>query len=455
MARNKQARAGNKVMWDAHNNIEVNFAQDIADHASELLWGQGFQATHENPTANKRLSELVKYNDFDEQFPWIEKLLSLFGNIYTTIEMVDGKPTVMIADPYLNSTGMAGVVSPSTVPTTDGSIYGMGRAYVDDMVAVIWKRITYGTFSFPVKEIWTKTDVKRIFYGEQNKTVRVAEVNKVIPAEMQVKEHWVHNMGFVPVIWHKNMPSYNSLSPRDGYKGNDIQELANHTLSQQWYETATNRTRLFGSMNEEKFAELVKSGQLSKMVVQDLLVNVPQRNSTGEEPNQLVPIQGDPKLAVYQETYNALKDEYFKLAGYSPLGDGATEKTATESLLMKTADYQTTKKKRNIRAKEVRKLIFYMLSMDAKWGFGDIYGDLHEKLSFEINENKVMDSLQEIQNINLMVDNDFMSKVEAIKKIRGVSMEEARAIFDEILAEKARVAELDTTTEEETEEEGE
>lgn len=39
------------------------------------------------------MQELLKYNRAEEFFPDLEKKLSLFGNMYATIDMVDGKPT--------------------------------------------------------------------------------------------------------------------------------------------------------------------------------------------------------------------------------------------------------------------------------------------------------------------------------------------------------------------------
>ncbi len=428
----RKTRTKSIGQYEPHKQLSVRFDQDVSDHATELLWGQGFEVSHSNEIANTRLQELLKYNKANEQFSYNEKTLSLLGNTYWTIDLVNGNPTWTMADPYLNSTGMNGLVSPNTIPTQTSSIYGMGRAMVTDVVAVIWKRITFGTINFPVKEVWDTKKVKRYFYGSNEKQVTIAAVNKQIPKELQLTEEWEHNMGFVPVIWFKNVPTFNGLSWRDGYKGDSIQDLANHTLSQQWYETATNRTRIFGSMNEDKYAELVKSGALGKLVTQDLLVNVPQKNSTGDEANALVPIQGDPKLDIYTQTYNAMKDEYFKLAGYSPLGDGNTEKTATENLLMKTGDYQTTKKKRNQRYQEIGLLLKYTMLIDAKWGFGNIYGDVDKDFSFTIKENKVMDSLQEMQNWALMVDNGFASRVEAIAAIRGVTKQEAMEIHKEI-----------------------
>ena len=439
--RRKRQQRLNGLNKPVHKSLKVNFAQDLSDHATELLWGQGFHAIHNNDRANKRLQELVKYNKFSLQFPYLEKQLSLIGNMYSTIDMVDGKPTWTLCDPSLNS-NLNGEVPEGRVPNTGLTMYGMGKALVTDEVAVIWKRITYGTVSFPIKEIWDKEKVRRIFFGENGKRVNIGAVNKELPEEQQLSELWEHNLGFVPVIWHKNLPTFNSLSFSDGYKGKDIQEMANQTLSQLWYELGTNRTRLFGSMSEEKFAELVKSGAVNELVMQDMLINVPSRNSQGEEANALVPIMGDPKLDVYWKAYNSAKDEYFKLAGYSPLGDGNTEKTATENLLMKTGDYQTTKKKRNLRYEEIYSLFEMIMKIDAKWGFGDIYGDIEEDFSFEIMENKVMDSLNEITNINMMVENRYMSRVEAISQLRGISKDEAQAVLDEINKEALKDAEI-------------
>ncbi|MFW3388737.1 UNVERIFIED_CONTAM: hypothetical protein RF648_22445, partial [Kocuria sp. CPCC 205274] len=91
---------------------------------------------------------------------------------------------------------------------------------------------------------------------------------------------------------------------------------------------------------------------------------------------------------------------------------------------MKTNDYQTTKKKRNQRYVELFDLLEASIYIDSKLGFGNIFGDinkLNENLSIEIMENKVMDSLQEMQNYSSMYELGVMSRIEMIAKIRGIT----------------------------------
>lgn len=430
--RSKQAVRQPNV-YEPKQELSINLYQDVSDHALELLWGQGFISKYEgSEMADKRFQELMKYNRVEELFPHLEKLLSLYGNIYVTIDMIGGKPTFTIADPLLNSQNI------HEVPSTDGGIYGMGRAYVTDTVAVIWKRITTGTINFPVKEVWTKDKVERYFFGENNKQVTMAFVNEKLPADMQVSEYWEHNMGFIPVQWHKNIPTFGGLSYPDGYKGASLQSLVDKTLCELWHETETNRTRIIGNLDESAYNQLKKNGQLDEINKNDFLVNVTFKNSTGSAENTLIPVMGDPKFEQYWLSITAAKDQFYQLAGYSPLGDGNTEKTATENLLMKTGDYQTTKKKRNQRLIEINELLCKMIKLDIAWGFGDIYGkDIDSNITFEIMENKVMDSLQEITNFKTLIENDLMSKVEAIASFRGVSMNEAKEIYAEILKSKA------------------
>lgn len=441
MARQRALAAKQAQVYTPKQQLSINLFQDISDHASELLWGQGYIAKYNGTMrADRRLQELLKYNRTEEMFPYLEKLLSLYGNIYTTIDVVNGKPTLTIADPMLNSQNNV-----NAVPSTDGTVYGMGRAMVTDVVAVIWKKITYGTISFFIKEIWDTEKVHRIFFGENNKRVKIAEVNKELPEELQVQEDWYHDMGYVPVMWHKNVPTFGGASYPDGYKGHALQSIIDKTLCELWHETETNRTRIIGTLDESSYNQLMKNGDLAEINKNDYLINVAMKNSQGVDANQLIPVMGDPKFEKYWLQINAAKDEFYKLAGYSPLGDGNTEKTATENLLMKTGDYQTTKKKRNQRVLEMTTLLKWVLDIDAKHGFGDIYGDIYENLTFEIMENKVMDSLQEIQNIKAMVDAEFMSKVEAIAKFRGISIDEAREIYQTILEERKLEQDMKTT----------
>lgn len=411
------------------NKLSINLANDLADHAAELLWGQGFLAKTSNEIGTRHLNELLTYNRAEEFFPYLERQLSLWGNMYVTIDMFDGKPTWTIADPMLN----VPVNTPNT-PNITGP-YGIGRAMVTDEVAVIWKRITSGAVSFPIKETWDKEKVTRTFYGNNNQTVTLAQVQKKIPEAEALQEVWYHNMGFVPVIWFKNTPTWNALAFPDGYKGASLQALVDKTMSELWHETETNRTRIIGNMDESTYNQLMKNGDLAEINKNDFLINVKFSNSTGLAQNTLIPVVADPKFEQYWLSIKAAKDQYYQLGGYSPLGDGTSEKTATENLLMKTNDYQTTKKKRNQRMSEVLSLVRYSIAIDSVHGFGNVYGDL-KKVSFEIMENKVMDSLQEVQNLSAMEKEGYMSKIEVIAKVRGVSEEEAEEIFKKIAKQK-------------------
>lgn len=421
--------------------LGINLANDLSDHASELLWGQGHLITHEEEKANKRLQAIIKYNKAEEFFPYNEKLNSLYGNMYWTIDMVNGTPTWTLADPTLNSLPVNAV---NGVPTTDTTMAGIGRALISDVLAVIWKRITYGTVNFPIKEIHYPDRVERIFFGENGKRVNVAAVNKVIPEELQLETVWQHNIGLVngeipTVQWSKNLPTYNAPSLPDGYKGHSLQILVDKTMSELYHETETNRTRIIGSLDETSYNQIMKNGDLAEINKNDFLINVKMKNSQGNSENQLIPILADPKFDAYWSSIRSAKDEYFQLGGYSPLGDGTTEKTATENILMKTNDYQTTKKKRNQRMLELTSFIKKTLILDAKLGFGQIYGDIENDfdniVSIEIMENKVVDSMQEMENYKKMYDLGVISRIEMVSKIRGITKEEAKTIVKEIDAE--------------------
>lgn len=445
--------------------LSVPFNEDVSDHSQELLWGQGFLATHTNDTANKRIQELVAYNRMEEFFPYLEKLNSLFGNTYVTIDIVDGNPTWTICDPYMNAMGTMNLMNKGKiqVPTIDGTINGMGRAMVTDIAAVVWKRINYGTISFPIKEIWDSEKVHRIFFGENNKRIKIAEVNQKLPEHLQLEEYWYHNLGYVPVLWSKNVATFGARAYPDGYKGASVQAMADKLLCEMWHEAETNRTRIVGNMSADSYASLNRNGQKNQLNKTDFLVSVNMKNSTGATDNQLIPIVADPKFKEYTDAFKFYKDEYFQLAGYSPLGDGSTEKTATESKLMKTADYQTTKKKRNLRIHEITQLFRWTMDIDTKFGFGDIYGDYEKEFTFEIMENKVMDSLDENENFIKMMEVGLMSRVEVIAKQRGINMKEAEAVIKEIDAQRTLDAELnmklnpqeDKTTDKKENKEGE
>lgn len=187
-------RKDKETYYAPKKELGINLANDLSDHASELLWGQGHLITHIKEKANDRLQTITKYNKAEEFFPYNEKLNSLYGNMYWTIDMVDGTPTWTLADPTLNSLPVNAV---NGVPTTDTTMAGIGRALISDVIAVIWKRITYGTVNFPIKEIHYPDRVERIFFGENGKRVNVAAVNKVIPEELQLETVWQHNIGLI------------------------------------------------------------------------------------------------------------------------------------------------------------------------------------------------------------------------------------------------------------------
>lgn len=434
-------RKDKETYYAPKQKLSINLANDLSDHSAELLWGQGHLITHSNEKANERLQEITKINKSEEFLPYNEKLLSLYGNMYWTIDMVNGTPVWTLADPTLNSLP---VNAENGSPSADTTMAGLGRALVFDVIAVIWKRITYGTVNFPIKEIHYPDRVERIFFGENGKRVNVAAVNKVIPEELQLTPLWEHNIGLIDgqlptVQWSKNLPTFNAPSLADGYKGHSLQILVDKTMSELYHETETNRTRIIGNMDETSYNQLMKNGDLAEINKNDFLINVKMKNSTGNAENQLIPILADPKFDMYWLSIQKAKDEYFQLGGYSPLGDGSTEKTATENILMKTNDYQTTKKKRNQRMLEITAFIKKTLIMDKLLGFGDIYEDIENDfdnlVSIEIMENKVVDSMKEMENYEKMYALGVISRVEMIANIRGITKEEAKTIQDEIDAE--------------------
>lgn len=456
-------RKDKETYYAPKQQLSINLALDLSDHASELLWGQGHLITHNDDKAQKRLQEITTVNKSEEFFPYNEKLLSLYGNMYWTIDMVNGVPVWTLADPTLNSLPVNAV---NGAPSADTTMAGIGRALVFDVIAVIWKRITYGTVNFPIKEIHYADRVERIFFGENGKRVNVASVNKVIPKEMQLAEVWTHNIGLIDgqlptVQWSKNLPTFNAPSLADGYKGHSLQILVDKTLSELYHETETNRTRIIGNLDETTYNQIMKNGDLAEINKNDFLINVKMKNSTGNQENQLIPILADPKFEAYWKSIQSAKDEYFQLGGYSPLGDGSTEKTATENILMKTNDYQTTKKKRNQRYLELTSFIKKTLILDKYLGFGDIYGDIENDfdslVSIEIMENKVVDSMKEMENYEKMYALGVISRVEMIKNIRGITLEEAEQVLkyidSELKKDKETLEEEDNDGEKDAQEE--
>lgn len=410
----------NKVNYQTLGNMNIDFKEVLARKAARILWGEGFNLYSES---NKELNTFL--NIFKEEskayniFYAMEKILSKYGRAILTIDKTKGnKFFLTIINPNMTSK--------------------IGRVFVSEVSAVLWKKIWHNDKMYWIKEEWDTMKVSRqVFTEDQNTEMTVMGFNASVPKDLQVEEVWHHNIGVLPVIEFANLPDYNFDLFYQGWNPDDkaASELIhsiNHTINQFNKELVLNRTRIFGSLSPEKLMILkTNANQDTGWILNDLVVQTELRGKDGSN----LPIsilQGDPKLNVYITAIQEMTEMYFNLSGYEWAGgETATADTATGAMLSKGRDIETNKEKRAQRTRDIIRLI------DRLAVAGGFYSNVNELQQdrpyvFEIRENIVIDTLKQVEITEKQLNNGLVSRESAIANLNGISKLEAQQAKEEI-----------------------
>lgn len=391
----------------------VSLAAQVATHAADLMWGRGLNVISDNETDKEHLDRILEHNSMNELLYTNEMDLSLRGNTFATVELVNGLPTIVLSDPMLLSK--------------------MGRSYVDKEVAVIWKRITIDDRSFPVKEIWDREKRTHIFYNDDGKSISIDQVYKKTNIQAP-PEVWYHNLGYVPVVHFKNRSgAYRMYSVADHAFAGSLEQDYNKTLRTLYdVELKNNITRLFAKLDKKDKKQLIKEAKAAGVNLAEYLEDRSSIVSTdfagdksgdasGNNPIQL--IQGNPKFQEYWLGLQEIKAEFFETCGYSysrPTQNGDARNT-TDVVFSNAKDMMTTKGKLQVRQLQVYELMSICKDVYNKWSIGSIDGEM----TIDIKSNIMADSIAEVDKNIKKVEANLESRAYAIAKMDGITLEEA------------------------------
>lgn len=386
----------------------LNLTEMVANHASKLLWGNGYTLTSEFEDYKQAIKKIQEWNNLDSLFYQDCHIKSAYGYSIVQIDRSKtGRIYLNFAQPYAQSR--------------------IARVLDTEESASTWSRLQYDDQAIYVKTTYTKNQIKRQFTSDY---VTLDGLQEKISKDLQLPLIENHNLGILPVKFMQNLPKKNFFGGviGDYYPDNTackgLQKLLNHTFEMTWKELEYNRTRAFLDITEQEINKSKTAFDMKKLLGDFVLqANLRSVGSTSGSPPIAI-LQGNPVLDKYANFIQFIIDKYFEGNGYSPVNDTTSQKTEAEVLITNSRDMETTRIKRTLNQSdwnEIFKRCFILMGLD-----GDV-----SKWTFEIKENTITDRLKslEIDEAELRLGITNIKRI--IVKRYGVSEEEAENIINE------------------------
>ncbi|WP_338979539.1 hypothetical protein [Spiroplasma endosymbiont of Lasioglossum malachurum] len=386
----------------------INLQEIIANHASKLLWGNGYTLTSEHEEYKRAIEKIKEWNNFDSLFYQDCHIKSSYGYSIVQIDKSKtGRISLNFAQPYAQSR--------------------VARVLETEYNASTWSRVQYDDQSIYVKTTYTQNQIIRYFTSDY---VTLDGLQEKISKDLQLPLIENHNLGIIPVKFMQNLPKKNFFGGVIGDYYPDmtpikkLQELLNKTFESIDHELEFNVTRVFLDITEQEINQSKTAFDLKKLIGKFILqANLRSLGSTSGTPPIAI-LQGSPILDKYAEFIQFIIDKAFEGSGYSPVNDTTSQKTEAEVLITNSRDMETTRIKRTLNQSdwnEIFQRCFILMGLD---------GD-KSKWTFEIKENTITDRLKslEIDEAELRLGITNIKRI--IVKRYGVSEEEAQQIINE------------------------
>ncbi|WJG69928.1 hypothetical protein [Spiroplasma ixodetis] len=386
----------------------INLQEIIANHASKLLWGNGYTLTSEHPEYKNAIEKLKEWNNLDSLFYQDCHIKSGYG--YSIVQIDRSKTwriSLNFAQPYAQSR--------------------VARVLDTEQGASTWSRLQYDDQSIYVKTTYTPNQIIRYFTSD---LITLDGLQEKISKDLQLPLIENHNLGIIPVKFMQNLPKKNFFGGVIGDYYPDmtpikkLQQLLNKTFESIEHELECNITRVFLDITEQEINQSKTAFDLKKLIGKFILqANLRSMGSTSGTPPIAI-LQGNPILDKYGEFIQFIIDKAFEGSGYSPVNDTTSQKTEAEVLITNSRDMETTRIKRTLNQSdwnEIFQRCFILMGLD---------GD-KSKWTFEIKENTITDRLKslEIDEAELRLGITNIKRI--IVKRYGVSEEEAQQIIEE------------------------
>lgn len=386
----------------------INLQEIIANHASKLLWGNGYTLTSEHEEYKDAIEKLKEWNNLDSLFYQDCHIKSGYGYSIVQIDKSKtGRISLNFAQPYAQSR--------------------VARVLDTEQGASTWSRLQYDDQSIYVKTTYTPNQIIRYFTSD---FITLDGLQEKISKDLQLPLIENHNLGIIPVKFMQNLPKKNFFGGVIGDYYPDmtpikkLQQLLNKTFESIEHELEYNVTRVFLDITEQEINQSKTAFDLKKLIGKFILqANLRSLGSTSGTPPIAI-LQGNPILDKYAEFIQFIIDKAFEGSGYSPVNDTTSQKTEAEVLITNSRDMETTRIKRTLNQSdwnEIFQRCFILMGLD---------GD-KSKWTFEIKENTIIDRLKslEIDEAELRLGITNIKRI--IVKRYGVSEEEAQQIIDE------------------------
>ncbi|WP_338986865.1 hypothetical protein [Spiroplasma endosymbiont of Dasysyrphus albostriatus] len=386
----------------------INLQEIIANHASKLLWGNGYTLTSEHPEYKNAIEKLKEWNNLDSLFYQDCHIKSGYGYSIVQIDRSKtGRIALNFAQPYAQSR--------------------VARVLETEYSASTWSRVQYDDQSIYVKTTYTPNQIIRYFTSD---TVTLDGLQEKISEDLKLPLIENHNLGIIPVKFMQNLPKKNFFGGVIGDYYPDmtackgLQKLLNHTFEIIWKELKYNRSRVFADITQQEINQTTTAIDMNELFGDFVLqANLRSPGSTSGTPPIAI-IQGNPVLDKYADFIQFIIDKAFEGSGYSPVNDTTSQKTEAEVLITNSRDMETTRIKRTLNQSdwnEIFQRCFILMGLD---------GD-KSKWTFEIKENTITDRLKslEIDEVELRLGITNIKRI--IVKRYGVSEEEAQQIIEE------------------------
>lgn len=393
-----------------------NMRNYLAKRNSTIIWGNGFILESDNDKISDFFNKYQRQHRLLELFFWLEEILSKYGRAMITINKTkDGEYKLNVPDSrFLNV---------------------VGKSFYTEELAVVWQRIVQDTTHWYIKSTYDKIRVvNEVYYQQEHGQIQAYNEQIPLPKEAQVPKEWIHNLGFVPIVeignfpnkswdptfifWNEQTDWYNSVCFEDLFYQaySDFKKELILCHSRVAVENATQQ--MIQDLKEKMFGWEVAN----KDILSDVIFSTP---SGGKIQVQ----KGVNDFQSYTNSLEFIMDMYCKFSNSSRFSEGGgAQKTTQEVKINRSAQIEAITTKISLRELKYSELFAKLFSC---YGLMD-YDEEKWDFSFKVNGNIQKEETVFLDNIIKQVNLGTMSMVEAIAKLRNLSKQRAREVFEEI-----------------------
>lgn len=406
----------------------IDLPYQVARKAQSLTLGGGYSISVVAQDTGKMdenktdiLREILERNQFDKLIWRNEFAMSKHGYVMNTISK--SKTNEIVLGENNSESSSLSLMSKIEL--------------IDEVSAIVWKRIVWDDIAYNVREIWdTEKVVREMFNEKSQEAVNLQGFNAKVPKQYRLAETWNHGLGILPVTQFRNVEIYID-SPNDvdqlsdSYSVQAIQKSVNLTFQTEIIEQFLDRTRVFGNFNLDQVKNYRQRDLfLDEALLQQLFVSVKTGLGSGE-PNQnsiTAQVANLSQLVQLKEIRIQHIKDFYRGCGYSYTSETNGDNTNAGVLYDNGLDIQTTKEKRTIRQKDYGKFLLKVLVAN-----GDIGEDeMHKwQVLFTIKENLVQAQEQIVGNELQLIQAGLQTRQRALSAIKGISEHEAQSWIEE------------------------